>query len=354
MSVTKKINVDDLTKAAKHYQPQLETLPYAMLEDFAREMGINIIRVEKTDVRTEFHRKGGISRPYVSLSDPSSKYADELGTGKERELTVEKSFLGLVEDITNYQDKEIVINAKASKTDNQGKKHPLEFLILESAVRTVAEDIQMAVFPGERDTTNNSPLGMFNGIDTLIDLDVSAGEISAAKGNLINLGDNPFAAPVDGDDTTAYDKLILFVRSLNPFLRKNAVIYMPNNVRFNCMDALGNKLKYKTLLEFDQFVTHLRGAAQAPRLEIVSHEAQGTGDRIMAMIRGNIDMGMNTLGDHQFVQVRQPFANPNHVQYWIQWDCGMRINSVHAKAFATSNGTPVPDTTLSGDYTSQS
>lgn len=344
------IDITGLSQAAQKYQAVLQTLPFMVLEPVAKELGFNIIQVDYKDTRTEYQRKGNLSRPYASTDDPDDLAVSEIGKAVERHLTVETSVLPLVENIQNYRSKKIV--SLGSQVDPVTKKHPQERLILESVVRTASEDILTAIFPGERDNTNKSPLGMFDGIDTLADADVTAGNISAANGNYIELDDDAFAAPTSGTDTAAYDNLVSFLKQLNANLRKNGILYLPETVLYNAMAALANKIQYKNVFSFDAFLTCLRGDAVAPNLTIVHHDIMGTGDRIYCMMPGNVDLGFNTLAASKFVQVRNPFKDPNLVQYWMQWDAGARINSVHKKNFAMSNGTPVQDITLSGDYQS--
>jgi len=48
--------------------------------------------------------------------------------------------------------------------------------------------------------------------------------------------------------------------------------------------------------------------------------------------------------------VRNPWEDPNLVQFWLQFDAGARINSVHPYKFIVNEGTPAANS-LSGDYT---
>jgi hypothetical protein len=349
--MSQSINITSLSAAAQKYQPQLQMLPFLILEPVAKELGINLLEVNYKDTITEYQRKGNLSRPYAATDDADTLAVSEIGKAVERHLIVETSVLPLVENVRNYREKKIV-SLGDNKVDNQSKKHPQEKLILDSVVKTASEDILTCVFPGVRDAENKTPIAMFNGVDECIDIDIAAGEISTAKGNYIELAANPFAAPVDEEDYTAYKNLVIFLRSCNTNLRKNGALYLPDQVLFNAQQALANKLRFKDVFSVDAFLAYLRGDANAKNLEIISHEIMGTGDRIMMMKRANMDLGLSTLSDHQFVQVRNPFKDPNLVQYWMQWDAGFRINSVHAKNCAISNGTPVADLTISGDYQS--
>jgi len=343
--MTKVINTDLLNRASTQWDPVLKTMPFAVLNDILREMGINIMEVVGgKDTFVTFNRQGGVSKPYAS---GTIDYGN-LGKATERTLEVVKSYAALKEHIENYKGKLLTTNMpEKEKVDNQSKKHPLEFLILSEIVKTISEDIIDALFFAERDVTDKSPLGMFDGFCKKITDEVSAGEIAVAKGNMYNTGS--IVAPANASDVTAYTQLVAFVRAANPFLRKKPVLYISNTTLFHAQDALGNKLVNKDVLEFDVFLQHLRGSTACPNLSIVSNHALGTGDQLILTVDRNLDFGLNTKGDHAFVQVRNPYEDPNEVQFWSQWDAGTRIRSIHPKMFLVNDGVAAGQQ-LSGDY----
>lgn len=338
------INTASLNRTAEQYNPVLQVLPYMLLDPVLSELAINLLEVAYKDTKVTFLRKGNISKPYAGgVID-----YEDLGKPIERSLTVLPAYAALKDHIMNYKSKLITGNVPmATKVDNKTKKHPYEFLVLEEKVKTVAEDIISALFFAERDEADKSPMGMFDGFGTHIANDVLSGEISVAKGNQYKTGS--IIAPTSGSDTAAYDKLVAFIRAAHPALRKNAVLYISNKTLFHCQDALGNKISGKDVLEFEVFLRHLRGSTFTPGLNIASSEALGSGDQLILSVPRNLDFGMNTKGDEQFVQVRNPFEDPNIVQFWTQWDAGTRISNIHPKAFLINDGVQV-STELSGDY----
>ncbi len=104
-------------------------------------------------------------------------------------------------------------------------------------------------------------------------------------------------------------------------------------------------------MTFASLLTQLREDCSIPNLQIVSHYALGVGDRLVLTEPGNLDLGMNTFSDTGFVQVRNPYENPNYVQFWMQWEIGMRVKNLHKRGFMMSDGT-VTANPLSGDYVS--
>lgn len=338
------INTDSLNRTSEQYNPTLQVLPFMMLEPTMAELMINFLEVADKDTLVTFLRKGNMSKPYVAgVTD----YSD-LGKAIERELEVKPAYAALKDHILNYKSKLVSSNSiTAEKVDNKTKKHPLEMMILEEKVKTIAEDIITALFFAERDEADKSPMGMFDGYNKKIDDAIAAGEVATSKKNYVSTGS--ITAPSDGNDTDAYDQVVEFVRSANPALRKNGVLYIPNTILFFAIDALGNKIKSKDLLEAEVFLRHLQGSTFTPSLKIVSHEALGTGDRLMLCKPFNLDFGMNTRGDEKFVQVRNPFEDPNIVQFWTQWQSGTRIRQFHEKEFLVNDGVAA-SADLSGDY----
>lgn len=341
------VNTASLNRAAVTYNPIIQKLPFLVLLDTVQAIGVNLMEVIGKDKEMTYLRNGGISKPYVVSSTPTTEYTSEVGKFVERTLEPEPSVAVIKDHIMNYRDKQILSSLAAQKVDPVKKQHPLEMIIIESKVRTVAEDILTALFHAERDTTDKSPLGMFDGFNTILDDYVTSGEIAVAKGNKFATG--AIVAPADTTDTEAWDKLVAFVRSANVMLRKNCILYIPSQALFYAMDALSNKFSGKSILETDVFLNYLRGATQAPNLKIISDPVLGTGDRLMLIAPGLLDLGLNTMSAPAFVQVRDPYEDPNLVQFWTQWEAGTRIKQTHAKMLLINDGTP-ESLDLSGDY----
>lgn len=337
------VNVSALQRAAEQYDPLLRKLPFAILVEELEAMKINVLEVDQKDKVVQFQRKGGLAKPYV-VGDENA-VSGTIGKAIERDLTVKPCYAALKDHIMNYRTKRLT--ASSEKVDNKTKKHPHELVIIESKVRTIAEDILDAIFFAERDDADKSPQGMLDGFYTLIGKEIVGGGIAAGLGNLKTTG--ALAAPADGTLTAAYDKLVAFIRSASPFLRRNGILYISQAAMFNAMDALGNKINSKNAFEYDVFVQHLRGLTESPRLELIRSPFLGSGSQLIYTVPGNLDFGINTKGDEQFVQVRMPYDDPNIVQFWTQWEAGARVTSIHPKEFMVNEQTNTGEN-LSGDY----
>ncbi len=340
------INVEGLQRMAEEYDPMLRKLPYITLLDTLAELKVNVVETDGDDKVVTYHRKGGIARPY-SVGGKNDVSQDEIGKAEERVLSPKECYTALKDHIMNYSTKRVISN-KPEGVNNQTKQHPQEVLILDSKIKTVGEDILSALFFATRNTDDLSPLGMFDGFNEQINKEITSGDISTAKGNLFNTG--AIESPSDDDDMEAFDRIVEFLRAANPFLRQNGILYMTQDAMFRAMEALGNKLKYKNALEWEVFLNHLRGLTAAPKLEIISHPILGNGSRLMYTVPDNLDFGLETKGDEQFVQVRAPYEDPNIAQFWMQWKAGTRVTSIHPKTFLVNDQTNSAWDGISGDY----
>lgn len=337
------VDISTLAETAVRRQQDLKMLPYAVMREVLGIHGINLLPgIQNKDVLTSFYRKQGIMKPYstaVAISD------SDLGKASESTLEVYKAYASVKDNIQNY--KTVSVGPDQLLGKNQSKTHPWQMVMLMSIVRTFGEDILDALFPADRDTAVQSPLGAFKGFDTLIDTMVSASDISIALGNLVNT--STISAPSDGNDTDAADQLLAFWRSAHPMLRStNSILLVPADIGDYYDDAYFNKYKTKpTTDDYNRIVLHGSGN----KCRIIRSNIMGTGQRIILTVPGNLDFGMDTLSDADFVQVRNPYEDPNLVQFWIQGDYGCRIREVHEKVFQINEGVPTANA-LSGDYIS--
>jgi len=340
------VNVTSLQRAAEKYQKDFILLPYALLIPALRELKLNMLEVDNKDIVIVKERAGGAARPYVAGSDVG--YKAEISRLIERELQTYKAYAAIKDNITNYTTKRVLYDAAKDKVNNKTKQHPLERDIIADVIATVGEDIIDALFHATRDTDDKSPMGMANGYNTLIDNFVAAGDISTAKGNLVAC--SALTAPATASDLTAFNSLRDWLRNIDHKWRnKDVVLYIPYNSLINVKDALENKkVSYKDVT-FASLLTQLREDCGIPNLQIVSHYCLGTGDRLILTQPGNLDLGMNTFSDVGFVQVRNPFEDANEVQFWNQFDIGMRVKNLHKRGFMVSDGS-VTANPLSGDY----
>ena len=337
------INIEDLQREAKNYDGVLRALPFFNLDELRSVMGVNILDQQGEDVLTNRRRVGALIGAYTQ---GKIDYNDELGKIVEMSLKPELVYAALRDNILNYKDKKVVGQAIASP-DNKTKVHPLEQLILEDVVRTVGEDILFSFFFGERDDSVKSPMTAFTGIFPLLDVFITKGAISASEKNLKTTG--AFTAPAAENDTDAYQKAVEFLIAADPLLKRGgAMLYYTNDWLRKVKLAYMNLVKHQKVTNADVFDA-LRDDANFVGLKPVTHEAYGTGDKLMVIKPGLLDLGMDTKSASQYVQVRNIFEDPNEVQYWNQFGVGTRIRDIHRKVLLI-NEQQNSAAALSGDY----
>ena len=344
------VNVVSLQRTAEKYQKDFFVLPYAMLIPALRELKLTMLEVDNKDIVIVKERNGGAVRPYVAGSTVG--YKAEISRLIERDLQTYDAYAAIKDNIKNYKTKRVLYDPVKDKVNNKTKQQPLERDIIADVIKTVAEDIIDALFHATRDTSDLTPQGMANGFNTLIDTDIAAGSITTAKNNLVAC--DSLAAPTSGSDITAFTSLRDWLRSAHQKIKnRDLVLYIPNNSLINVKDALENKKTSFKDVTFSGLLTTLREDCSLPKLQIVSHYSLGTGDRLWLTEPGNLDIGMNTFSDAGFVQVRTPYEDANDVQFWNQFEIGMRIKNINPRGFMVSDGTATSNP-LSGDYDSGS
>jgi hypothetical protein len=337
------INIADLQREAKTYEPMLQTLPFSTLQEPLTALGINLVEVKDKNIFIAFERKGGSSRPYVA---GALDFGDaEAGKVKERELKVYAAVLCLKDNVRNYKDYTVITGQKP--TDNQAKEHPLGQTILTEVVKTMTEDTIDGMFHMVRNESDLSPMGMADGFFEQLQNDVDDGEISVAKGNQVNTG--AIVEPASASDTDAIDQVVEFVQASDPKLRKLCNLMIDNQTLYYVLKALENKTINHQLITFQTLVDYLRSICLAPNLNVVTHSCLGTGGKLMLTLPFNMDLGLKTVTDLDFLQVRALYEDPNEVQFWGQFELGSRVRLINKKAFQMNEqtNTAVP---LSGDY----
>ncbi len=340
--MSKAINTASITQEATKYDKQLRFLPYYFLEPELNNLGISMIQ-EMEHIATEAVRKGGLLRPYVAGNIENQ---DDLLGFEESKFKPEIGYVSVKDNIQNYKNKRIMNNPSAGTGIHKTKEHPLKKLVTSSVVKTVSEDVLDNVFHGIRNTSLAEPTAKdsFNGFNFFITEKIGEGKISADRKNVITTGEITGGT---GAETQPIDQVVQFVRAASPFLRKKGYLYMTGNTYLVLMDALEYKMSNKSW-DFSAVEAYINIKADA-QIKIKKSPILGTGSGLILTEPGNLEFGMDTRGDHQFIQVRNPYEDPNLVQFWLQAAFGTRIRSVHYKNFMMNEQSFEP-TNISGDF----
>ena len=349
MAVTKPIvNVDGITQAAKTYDPVLRALPYVTLNEGAAILKLNIQEVDNEHVLTNVRRQAGSTGPYTP--GMTINYKEEMAKFFETSLKPVLVVSKTKDNITKYTDKK-VLTLGGKQVDNKSKTHPLEKLIVMNEIISHSEDVLYSLFFAERDNAVFSPMTAFDGFYTKLDVFTVAGLISTANKNLENTG--AFAVPTVETDYTAYEKLVDWIGSSNSLLRSSKggapLLTLSETVIKAARAAFRFKLKQHAYPTTQELLESLREDAFCPGLTFNTHEALGTGSKLMLHKPNMFDIGFNTQSAAQFCQVRNIYEDPNDIQFWIQSAYDTRIQDIHPKVFKTNEQSNTA-LNLAGDY----
>lgn len=337
------LDVEKLKRYAKEYDGALRILPYFTFQEFASAMKLNVIEVENENVLVNARRKAGNTGPYKAGA--SISYPDEIGKLVEMSLKPELTVCRLKDNILNYQEKKIISNA-GQKVDHTVKKHPLEKMIVDNHIISHSEDIIFSTFFAERNDNIFSPLTSFTGFFPWIDEFKTTNDITMANRNLVPTG--MFGS---GDGVNDFDRLVNFIRSANPFLRRSAILYYSSTIELICIEAYRQTTKAFARPTSEEFWKAVKEEAKCPSLQPITHEAYGTGHALIMIRPGMMDFGVNTNKASKFVHIRDIFEDPNELQFWIQAAFGTRFQDIHPKVFQTNEFTNQA-VDLAGDYVS--
>lgn len=328
---TKTVNINDLSRAAVTYNNVLRELPYFKFQEVASNLKISVLEVDGEDVLISKRRNADFLRPYIAGLPLENR--KELLKFFEAKLKPEITYAEVVDNITNYRDKKVISNA-GEPVNNKTKRHPLELLILKDLVISTTEDVIFNIFHGVRDTQVASAATSFNGFYHKINLLEAAGEIAYEKGNLAPTG--AFVASGENEFTN-YTNMVKFLSKAHPLLRRGELLlYVPEGVMKLVREDFRKLVKAFDYPTMEQVQDKLRGDALIPGLKIIMDESVGSGSKLILTKPGNLDFGVMTESDKQYVQVRNPFKDPNEVQFWIQAGYDTRINDIHQKLFMTN------------------
>jgi len=340
------IDVAALSQAAIKYDSVLRTLPYFTLEEVAKSLRLNIQLVENEHVIVNKRRLAGGTGPYKQ--GMTIDYKEEIAKFFESSLKPELTVCKTKDNIQNYKEKYVLVVA-GNPLDQKSKKHPLERMIIESEVISHGEDVAFSLFFAERDEDVFSPMTAFTGFFPAMDMLVAEGYIAVSEKNMQTTGTfrpNP-------TDATEYDKLVDFIGLSHPLLRSSAhglpQLMSAQSVMKSVRDSLRKKLNLLEYPTMQRTIEHLREDSFCPGLVWDTHESLGTGSKLVFQKAGNMDIGMNTGRSDKFMRVRDPFEDPNEVQFWLQAAYGVRIQDVHQKKFKTNEQENI-GADLAGDY----
>lgn len=342
------LDISKLKDTVIQYDRTLRQLPVVQFRNVAQLLHINVMDLQgKHSLILERRRAGG-TQPYAT---GKSFTALEALLGYEPSTIEPKDVVFITKGNSQDYDDDRVILLQGSAVSNITKRHPLELRVAMSMVSSFGEDLIYNMFHASRDTSGTTPATAFDGFYTKIAALQTAGELSADLGNLATTG--AIADPADDTDTKAYDTLVEFVADAHPLLRSSVggkpQLLASQGVLKSARAAYRNKVKSFQYPSLAQMVEALREDAFCPQLEVVTHEALGTGSKLVLQKEGNIDFAFNTQAASRYIEIRNIYEDPNEWQFWLQSGADTRIRDWHEKVFRTNEQANTA-LDLAGDY----
>ena len=337
------ISLETVQSVAKVLKKDIMIAPAMLKQDMLGEIGVNVItgveNVESEFIPLTF---GGAIRAY----DPAKTYTDddskEVAQVLERQLKVYTAYRPATLNLQSFKEKEPWDST--DKVDEESlKRLPQTTYTIMQAGELYGQEVVNAFIAGDVAHGKNHPLGIYNGVRKLIELDMATQEIdgvsvpvliSEEQGNLIKT--EPIVRPASTTDFSAYTTFSTFVEKLNPALRMNpdgCYIVMDMNRALWIFEAYMNRFpNLQSQVKFDkgfEFFGH-------HGVRVIGSPLMGVTDMMFATRPGNIDFAIASEKDTNSVSVRQIGIDPNKLNMWIQSAQGARIKNPTAEYFAVN------------------
>ena len=193
----------DYKKAAEKWQKQLLLMPIVSCGETLKYM------TGMPGVRTATHLGSYESNAQFAPYKASRKSAN---TTKIDFRTLEPFFGNVCEDFEPNQYIQTLLGQSADFLGDGQKQAPSAKLVLAAVAKALGGKLNEVLFTAKRNAEGDTSADLFNGWLTIASEEITAGNISVAKGNLFELGEKI-------DNSNAVDLLKEIERSCHPILR---------------------------------------------------------------------------------------------------------------------------------------
>lgn len=324
--------------------PDIITSPVLLNADIFAELGIKVLTgVEYRNSIMVFNRKGGTARAYKA----GNRINSSLGYMEERKLEVYLSWNRYPDNIQNYREKEPF---SVLGTNGTYEAPNSEFAIREIG-KAYSEDIMSNLFFGNRALGDDNALGLYDGFNTLINVEMNAGKIAATNYNY--KGIDPIEEQTAGDEAENFRIFQDFYNAWHPRLKAAPLVLVLCSPETKMLIVDGYLQKYTGMQSPDAATDSFRFLGM-PNVKLVANPIVGKGGRMIATVPGNLEFGCDTLNDWNKVFVQRNYGDANEIVYQVQSAQGCRIRQITGDKLCVSSGTNTPLDALNGDYQNDS
>ncbi len=318
MDYTKPIDIQAILNTAKKYDKDIKTLVTLDVLDLLKEFGLRTGFKESIDIH-EFQHAFGVSKKY----DGDFKGDKKIGNIVKRTLKIYPIVYEMKDEPERYRETFLaeVATGKVLETT------PFELWLIQRGIEGAAEELYNVLFTAVRSEDELEP-GIefsFNGIETIIAADITAGLIAAGHNNLFDAGAAFTAANIG-------DKLKLMWRSSHQTMkRKGGIMYMSENMGEMYDDWYKTNHENPPQLDVagQLFLEGSNGKCQIKRLGCIENQ------RVILTQDTNLTYGTESLNDMKNLK---PFVSgsPFHFTAVMKYAFGVQIESIHHRKFITS------------------
>lgn len=324
--------------------PDIITSPVLLNADIFAELGIKVLTgVEYRNSIMVFNRKGGTARAYKA----GNKINSSLGYMEERKLEVHLSWNRYPDNIQNYREKEPF---SVLGTNGTYEAPNSEFAIREIG-KAYSEDVMSNLFFGNRALGDDNALGLYDGFNTLINVEMNAGKIAESYFNYKKI--DPIVEQTAGDEAENFRIFQDFYNSWHPRLKAAPLVNVLCSPETKMLIVDGYLQKYTGMQSPDAATDSFRFLGM-PNVKLVANPIVGKGARMIATVPGNLEFGCDTLNDWNKVFVQRNYDDANEIVYQVQSAQGCRIRQITGDKLCVSSGTNTPLDALNGDYQNDS
>ena len=333
------IGLENVQSVANKLSPNIVFGPAYYMKDELDRLGIKVeTGVQHQLTKTVFAGKGGQTRKKEVGNVKESK----LGYLFSRKLTANICVHRIRCNEDDFKEKpgNIAINGNAAMHFEKTEEFMTE------QAKLFAQDIFNNII-GSDAASNNDEMNLFDGLLTVMMVDINDGTVNQAAKNLIPSG--VFDAPQSEGDSSAYDNYVKWENSWSPALKKqNVNVYLTRDDALAIADAFEQKHRsHQGAQWLDNGNFKLPGHSKRTFIPVDDYK----GTLAFATIEGNLVLGVNNESDDSFVNVvPEPSRDTKDLVMQIQGIFGFMLVDPTARAFVT-NGGAAEMSFNSGDYT---
>lgn len=308
----------ELLASGQKYRRELLAMLVVSIQDILKHMTPRYGIQGKESVGTLVNQAQ--LRPY--------RFAKEAKDTSDIETRTLETFLGdVVEEFDPQQLWSTVFQMVIGKDEKQPDAWEIARRMAMAMAGSVGENLALNIWGAKRNESGNTTADLFDGFETIIDKEKTAGAIATSKGNLMSLGEI--------DEANVCDTLMGMWDGVNEALRGQRVkMFLPsplyslyNRGYRNDFGAAPYNREYKK--------TFLEGSDD--KCELVP--AIGTSKtKIVISPKRNMLVGMDQNGNRENVEIRRP-DNPKAVQFFMLAYFGVQYESIDPRRFCVGEYT---------------